>query len=140
MKQAGMLGALYFIGAIAVVGLPPLSGFIGKALILQSTPDASEQVWLWPAILVSSLIALVAFSRAGTSLFWHLSGNKPGTEVASRRQFVAIGLLLLAPPLMTIFAGPITSYTERAANDISASNEFILQSMDNMEFGKHDAH
>lgn len=140
MGQAGLLGVFYFVGAISVVGLPPLSGFIGKALVLQSAVDSAEQAWVWPAILLSSLIALIAFSRAGTSLFWHLSGNKPGTEMAKKRQLFAIGLLLIVPPLLTIFAGPVTAYTERAAADIQNSREVILQTIDNGGSYNNDAH
>jgi multicomponent K+:H+ antiporter subunit D len=140
MAQAGILGSFYFIAAISVVGLPPLSGFIGKALVLQSVVDAKEQLWVWPTILISSLLGLVAFSRAGTSLFWHLSGNKPGNETAHPLQIIAIGLLLMAMPVLTIFAGPITAYTERAAADIHNSNQLILQVIHDQEGAVYDSH
>lgn len=125
MQQGGLLGILFFISAVAVVGLPPLSGFIGKALVLQAVVDAAEQRWVWPAVLISSLIALVAFARAGTSLFWHLSGKKPGNETAKPTQLLAIMLLLAAMPVLTVFAGPITEYTEQAAAGIKTSNTQI---------------
>jgi len=140
MQQAGMIGALYFISAIAVIGLPPLSGFVAKALVLQSAQIASEQIWVWSAVLISSLLALIAFSRAGTSLFWHLSGSKPGTEKAKPVQLVAIILLLLVTPMWTVFAGPITGYMHRAADDITHSNQLILQVISDQEAIDHDSH
>ncbi len=140
MKQAGILGAFYFTAAIAIIGLPPLSGFIGKALLLQGVTDASERIWVWSSLLISSLFALIAFSRAGTSLFWHLSGNKSGTEIAKLSQLVAIALLLLASPLLTLFAGPVTSFAERAAHDIHQSTVLVQQVIGEFSEATYDAH
>lgn len=125
MQQGNILGVIYFILAVSIIGLPPLSGFIGKALVMQAAIDGPEQAWVWSAMLVSSLVALVAFTRAGTSLFWDLSGNKPGSETAKPAQLAAIALLVFAMPVLTIFAGPVTQYTEHAANDVMKSNQFI---------------
>lgn len=140
MAQSKPLGVLFMIAAITVVGLPPLSGFIGKILVLQSAVDGQEQFWLWGSVLLSSLFALVAFSRAGTALFWHLSGSKPGTDKAHPVQWAAIVLLLSAAPLLSIFAGPVTEYTARAANDVTDSHEFILQIIDRQEALTQDGH
>ena len=140
MAQGKMLGSFYMIAAIAVVGLPPLSGFIGKVLVLQSAVAVSEQVWMWSAILLSSLLALIAFSRAGTALFWHQSGSKPGTERAHPMQWAAIAILLAAAPLLTLFAGPATEYTDRAAQDVLNSNVFVQQIIDQQEAFENDGH
>lgn len=125
MQQAGMHGAFFFIAAIAVIGLPPLSGFIGKALLLHATARFEEQLWVWPVLLASSLAALIAFSRAGTSLFWHSSGKKMSGERSRPTQILAISILLTMTTLMTVFAGPIVAYNERAANDIKHSMERV---------------
>jgi multicomponent K+:H+ antiporter subunit D len=41
------VAALFMLAAIGIVGLPPLSGFIGKLLILRSTFAAEEVAWIW---------------------------------------------------------------------------------------------
>jgi formate hydrogenlyase subunit 3/multisubunit Na+/H+ antiporter MnhD subunit len=66
-------------GAIAMAGMPPLSGFAGKLLILQAARDHMATVW--PVILVTSLLMILGFAAAGSTLFWkaHASARDPET-------------------------------------------------------------
>src|SRR3546814_12564764 len=56
---------LYMLAAMALVGLPPLSGFIGKLLILQATIAHPAVAWIWTAVLVTTLIGVLGLARAG---------------------------------------------------------------------------
>ncbi|MBU2022093.1 MAG: monovalent cation/H+ antiporter subunit D, partial [Gammaproteobacteria bacterium] len=67
--QPRLLGFGFAISALALIGMPPLSGFVGKIMILQATQSSAQTMWVWPLILIGSLAALIAFSRAGTTLF-----------------------------------------------------------------------
>ncbi|MGB0914120.1 MAG: monovalent cation/H+ antiporter subunit D, partial [Phaeobacter italicus] len=40
-----LTAALFFVGAIAMAGLPPLSGFLGKLLILDAAFESEKMVW-----------------------------------------------------------------------------------------------
>jgi len=119
MNRTTLLGTIYLIAAVAAVGLPPLSGFIGKAMLLQATQRFAEQVWVWPALLISSMISLIALLRAGTFFFWQTG---PYTAPEGRRvrapQFVAISVLLVTIGLLTVFAEATVSYSQDAARDI----------------------
>ena len=130
MAQAPLLGTLFFIAAMTVVGLPPLSGFVGKALLLQAAETALEMGWVWPTILISSLMTLIGLSRAGTNLFWHLSGNKPGTERAQPIQVVAIVFLLSASPMLVIFGGSVTDFAASAAQQMKAVYPSVQQAIE----------
>lgn len=68
--QSGLVAALFFAVAIAVVGLPPLSGFPGKLLVMDAFTGHPWQWWVWGFILVTSLLAMIGFIRTGTMLFW----------------------------------------------------------------------
>ena len=119
VSQATLLGGAFLISAIAAIGLPPLSGFVGKALLLQSTGRFAEQVWVWPALLISSLMALVAFSRAGSMFFWNVSSQDTSNVPKVRLpQMAAIAILLSAIVLMTVFADSILKYSQGAARDV----------------------
>ncbi|MCD8514289.1 MAG: monovalent cation/H+ antiporter subunit D [Nitrincola sp.] len=115
MKQRDLLAGLFFIAAVAMVGMPPLSGFIGKALLLQSADSGAAMLWSWSAILLAGLAAIIALSRAGTTLFWRVSSINDEGEKVPTAKLIAIVMLLSCSPLMVIFAGPITAVTTTAA-------------------------
>ncbi len=112
LLQPQLLGGLYFIGAIGIAGLPPLSGFFGKLMLLRATPLDGSGAWLWAVLLLGSLGALVALSRAGSVLFWRAGRVTLGCAEDDRgRLFAAVGLLALSP-LLVLFAAPLTGYLD----------------------------
>ncbi|REG85124.1 monovalent cation/H+ antiporter subunit D [Marinomonas pollencensis] len=115
--QPKTLGILFAVGALSIIGMPPFSGFIGKVMILQATQSFAASLWLWPLILLGSLAALITLSRAGTTLFWRHNGNlSTESEAAKPLELTAVVLLLLASPILVIFAGDVTAYTQNAAH------------------------
>ncbi len=70
MAQSGLVASLFFAAAIAMAGMPPLSGFLGKLLVMDAV-RSHPLVWtIWAVILITSLVAVVGFARAGSALFW----------------------------------------------------------------------
>lgn len=125
VRQPALLGVMFFIGAMTVAGIPPFSGFVGKVLLLQAAHETAEKLWVWPVILISSLMAIIALSRGGTTLFWRRSGDKTQAEAASPWQIAAITLLLLAAPMMVILGGPMTEYTREAAAQLHGMSTLL---------------
>ncbi|MEM9876947.1 MAG: monovalent cation/H+ antiporter subunit D, partial [Myxococcota bacterium] len=76
MHEGRALGYLFLVAAMSAVGLPPLSGFVSKALILSATPPALQGA-VWPVVLATSFLLLVQLSRVGSVLFWNLAGDVP---------------------------------------------------------------
>lgn len=118
LSQPKLIGFAFAILALTIVGMPPFSGFIGKIMVLNSAQSMGTRLLIWPVILVSSLIALIAFSRATSKLFWKAPNNKNAAEKAHPYEVIAIGLLVLAAPLLVMFAGPVTEYVTQAAADL----------------------
>lgn len=90
-------------------------------MILDAWRDQAAVIW--PAILVSSFLMLLGFSRAGSTVFW-----KPGTDpapVTTREPlaFAAAFALLGGLVALTVLAGPVTGWlmtTTEALNDPAA--------------------
>src|SRR6056297_2201429 len=75
--QNGLFAALFFAGAIGMAGMPPLSGFLGKLVILDAIRDSNFMTLGWVAILLGSLLTIVGFARAGSILFWKSTAQVP---------------------------------------------------------------
>jgi multicomponent K+:H+ antiporter subunit D len=120
--QSSLIAGLFFLAAIAMVGLPPLSGFIGKLLILDAARQAPAAVWIWSLTLATSLMVILGFSRAGSLLFWKSEALGGPVEVSEPRHgapaVVAVSALIAATAFFTVFAGPATRSFETAAGQI----------------------
>ncbi|MGR3460211.1 MAG: monovalent cation/H+ antiporter subunit D [Roseovarius sp.] len=127
MAQHGMVAALWFGAAIAVAGLPPLSGFVGKLLILDATRDTAD-VWLiWGAVLATSLVAVLGFAQAGSTVFWKPDGSEAAEASAPHPALplVAAFGLLAGIVALSVFAGPVMGYLEATAAQLHAPAAYI---------------
>ena len=128
IAQGGLIASLFFVAAIAITGMPPLSGFVGKLLVLDAVRASAHATWLWTLILSTSLIAIVGFSRGGSMLFWKPHAL-PAAPAAARRPealpFVAVGGLLACLALLTVFAGPVHAWLELTAAQLYAPAGYI---------------
>lgn len=124
LAQPTRLGALFFLGAVAAVGMPPLSGFLGKLLLLRAV--APEQAaWLWGIVLAGSLAGLIALSRAGSRLFWKSEGERATSKHANLLRIAPATLLLAMSVIMTVFAAPITRFAEATAIQLLSPQHYI---------------
>lgn len=115
LLQAHLLGGAFFFGAIAVAGLPPLSGFLGKLMLLRSVSGGSEAVALWSVVLISGLVTIVALSRAGSTLFWRTGHTVLGSAEREPVKLLAAFGLLASAPLMVVAARPLMTYAQATA-------------------------
>lgn len=132
MAQHGLMAALFFAAAIAMAGMPPLSGFLGKLLVLDATRDHGIAWAIWAVVLATSLIAIVGFARAGSMVFWKAHGVEPdeGTAAAASAAtnhlpLVATMGLLLATVALAVLAGPVSGYLEATATQLFTTGGYI---------------
>ncbi|MCF6443669.1 monovalent cation/H+ antiporter subunit D [Nereida sp. MMG025] len=132
---AHLTAGLFFIAAIAMTGLPPLSGFLGKLLILHSAIEQSTMVWVWAVILTSSLVAVVGFGRAGSTVFWKAKSierpaDAKAPQTPTAMSYIAVCGLLALLVAHTVFAGPMTRYTNAIAAQLYAPDAYISTVLD----------
>ena len=101
-----------------------MTGFLGKAgLITASAADGGGLAWmLVGGGLVTSLLTLYAMVKAWNMAFWMgTEGDAPlSAESVPRRMTAAAGSLVAIPLMLAAGAGPLVSYTDRAARDLRA--------------------
>ena len=131
-KIAGLLtlGGAYLLLAIAVSGAPPLSGFLGKLMVLQSLRESDLGAWIWLMLLLSGLIVVLVLARAASLVFWE--PGTPGTEkhaavapVPAPGVWWALGLLLAAIPVLTVAASPVSAYARATAEQLLSRDAYI---------------
>jgi multicomponent K+:H+ antiporter subunit D len=127
VSQWALLGLLYLGAAMAIAGLPPLSGFIGKLGILSGTAALAPAPALWTAVLAAGLLATIALARAGSRIFWKSQGGAPvgGTGALARPEIAAIGGLACALLLLAVLAGPAQRYARDAARQLLTPADYI---------------
>lgn len=127
MKAAPAVAVLYFIPALSLGGIPPLSGFLGKIGLLEASA-ARGTWWDWALIaagLVTSLLTLYAMIRVWNMAFWQ---EAPAQLPAARypRGMVSVAGVLVALVLaITVFAAPLRGLTDRAAAELNARTPYI---------------
>ncbi len=126
MQNRTFLSVLLLVGAVAAAGLPPLSGFFGKLLILQSVQSGTEMAWLWSVLLIGSFLTVIAYSRAGSIVFWRtVDGHLEKPDPLNGRISVAAGALTALAVAIVVLAGPITRYTDETAAQLFNNDAYI---------------
>lgn len=137
MAQTGLISALFFVGAIAMAGMPPLSGFVGKLLVMDAARDHNLVWWIWGVILVGSLVTIIGMARAGAEIFWKSHDASITSETDAEEEdsdailpapvlpFVACFGLLTGLVLLTVFSGPMMDYTEATAAQLFDPSLYI---------------
>ncbi|BBN80876.1 monovalent cation/H+ antiporter subunit D [Pseudoalteromonas sp. A25] len=122
VAQPLLLGGGFLVAAVTVIGMPPLSGFVAKIWLLRATFETEHALVFWPVYLLASLAVLLSVSKTGSTLFWHHTTAKTADvseqNLAHPAQYCALIMLLLASPVMVVFAGPLSEYALMTATEL----------------------
>lgn len=122
-----LLGALFFVTAILAAGLPPLSGFLGKFLILRAALEHPALPWVMGVVLVTALLGLIALARSGSLLFYRAQPAEtavPAAAPGAGELAPIMGLLALCLAL-TIWAGPATDFARATAGQLLQPYNYV---------------
>lgn len=127
--STAFLGLAFLTCSLLVMGLPPLSGFVGKVAMLRAALGAdgetvSPATWAFLAALIGSgLLSLVAMSRAGIRYFWTAELlDLPRVRMA---EGVPVAVLLAACVGLTVGAEPVLRFTQASADALLSPTPYI---------------
>ncbi|MDP5272753.1 Na+/H+ antiporter subunit D [Chengkuizengella axinellae] len=127
IKKHALLGWILFITALALAGIPPLSGFIGKLLILKGALAANSITFYWftGIALLSSLLVLYSVTKIFMNAFW----KEPNTNVESNGNIKGILapciVLLLFSVILGVGAEWLYPFVEKAAAPLMDPSIYI---------------
>jgi len=123
-KSTPVTGILFFTGALALAGIPPLNGFISKALLFSSGIAAQG---FWPLLLIglASIFTMIYTIRAFQQVWW----AQPEVDI----QAVALGDKMVAPLILVamivilgLWAEPLVNLAQNASQWMLDPNAYIL--------------
>jgi multicomponent Na+:H+ antiporter subunit D len=152
-----VLATLFFVSAMNLSGIPPLSGFLAKVGLLDAGISVGTPLaWLLVVGgIVTSLLTLYALAKVWSQAFWRTLADAPrSTEMAAalqdgtldvepatdpasavlvdaspralpRTMLGATAAMTLVGLLITVVAGPLFAYTQRAASDLMSRDPYI---------------
>jgi multicomponent Na+:H+ antiporter subunit D len=104
-RAAPGAGVLFFVGALALAGLPPTNGFISKLLLFDSGIDAARFVSLL-IIGLASILTMIYAIRAFQRIWW-LQPDEQETIKPMGDRLIAPALLVGLILVLGIWANPL---------------------------------
>jgi multicomponent K+:H+ antiporter subunit D len=144
VPAAAMVGGMFFLLAVLIAGLPPLSGFLGKWMLLQAALDQPGMPWVYAVVLTAGLLTIVALARSGSLLFYRstsaLQADGSVMVPAARGEADSGGRAVAGPDwprlapvlglvglclLLVIAAGPVTDFIAAMAEALLAPERYV---------------
>lgn len=104
-KVTPAAGVLFFVGSLALAGIPPTNGFLSKLLLFRSGIAASEFLVLG-LMAVGSVITLVYTMRAFQKIWWHQKAESVDVKPYGDR-LIAPALLMALVLALGIWGEPL---------------------------------
>jgi multicomponent K+:H+ antiporter subunit D len=130
------LAVFFLLLAVAAAGMPPLAGFLGKAMLLSAVGQLPWAGWIVAVVLTSSFLVIVSFARSGSILFWRPSdatrkknslaqSDEPASHHFSWQHKMSLSVTVILLLMLSIFAAPVESYTRATASQLFAKEQYI---------------
>ncbi len=119
------LAALFFVAAMALAGVPPLSGFFGKLGLVWAGLSVGQYAIVGVALGVS-LLTLFSMIKIWNEAFWKLAPDNPdpanAKKVMGSRErcflFIPIVVLTAVTVILGLFAEPFMALALRAGKQL----------------------
>ncbi len=114
------LGLMFSIPALSLAGVPPLSGFFAKLLVIRAG-FAAGTYWAVAVAMVVSLLTLLSMLKIWNEAFWKEERHAPSSTLQAKRSLRLVFpsvLLALVTILIGIVAQPVLTLSTAAAEQL----------------------
>lgn len=126
LRNPAGLGAAWLLLAVAVTGLPPLSGFLGKLMLLAAAPPSLAGWAMWVVFILSGFVGALAMARAASTIFWERWDLPHAIEAPTPRTSVAaLAVALSFVLLLVLGAAPLSAYARSTAEQVVARRPYL---------------
>ncbi|WP_331497827.1 proton-conducting transporter transmembrane domain-containing protein, partial [Paracoccus sp. (in: a-proteobacteria)] len=121
-----LLAACFALCLLALAGLPPMPGFIGKLTMIQGVFDTADtSPWLgWAFVallLVSGFATLIGLARIGIQTFW---ANDDRDSPVMAIEIAPIMALIAVLAVISIESEAVLRYTDRTAQALHQTSRY----------------
>ncbi|MGQ2909621.1 MAG: Na+/H+ antiporter subunit D [Aliihoeflea sp.] len=125
MKSSPLLAVLFLIPALSLAGIPPLSGFWAKFMVIDAS-FRGNAAWLGAVALFVGLLTVFSMSKIWIEAFWK---DSPRKIVRVRAVPAAMLLPIAALGAITLAIGfnpePLVAFSQLAAETMADQAQFI---------------
>lgn len=127
-RSLPLAGGLFFVGSLALAGIPPTNGFVSKALLFNSGIVAAEKGLIgygaMALIGITAIFTLMYTTRAFMRIWW-MDPNEGIYTKPAGDSLVAPIILVALILLMGIWAEPMVDFAKETADQLSNSTIYI---------------
>jgi multicomponent Na+:H+ antiporter subunit D len=128
-RREPLLAVLFLVPALSLAGLPPLSGFWGKLMVVRAGFEADALLLAGVALAVG-LLTLFSMMKIWNMAFWQAcpatATAAPSLPAATRATLlVPIGALAATTLTIGVFVEPFAAFAVRAGADLLEPSRYI---------------
>jgi len=134
------LSLLFLVSALSLAGLPPLSGFVAKLMLVQAS--LAQQAWLVTFFTLGvGLLTLYSMVKIWAEVFWKATPDtchsdrlkSPQPEPGAWLLYTPVALLALSSICLGLLAQPVYSLLEQAAVQLLEPGLYIQAVLGGLE-------
>jgi multicomponent Na+:H+ antiporter subunit D len=124
-RQYPLLALLFLIPALSLGGIPPLSGFFAKFMVIKAAVFSEDYLMVFVALIVG-ILTLYSMTKIWSEAFW----KKEKTPLQSHpvipsSMLIPVILMALATIGIGLFAGTLIQLSEIAAEQLMKPSNYI---------------